>query len=887
MIKRILSTFILSTAIAFTYAQNSATEGKEFYVNFTANNANNAGSSGLVTQIRYVVSDTCYITAQYGDGTYLDNNVLYYPGTYTNNVDQNKCYTNASAGTTSNNKYIKVTSTKKIGLYALNMYLNTTDGTTILPVEALGNHYTIISNAVVTNPASISIIAPTAGTIITIKNASGTALVSNAAISTGLVYIYTYSSIDITGYTVESNNNISAFVSVSCGREQPGGGCDYNWEQLYPTNTAGKHYIVWSMSFPSSASNNLQGTDYIRVVALENGTNITQKIGSATTNIPLNKNQVNSFNTPSGVTYPQYVNNSGGIIELTSDKPFIVGQILGHAPSIKWISPIEQRVTKAFISPFVPAGNSNITSHRLHIIIPASSENSMLIKETRAGVDVNVTLPFYTNTTDANYKIAYKEYTANDSVLIYLNNPGGFIAYMVGYGGSAESYVISAGAGALDLSAYFTVDGTHHQVIDSTTICGAGVHEFEATLWGAANTQGYLKWYVNGVEEVSARDSMKWNKNLAVGNYTVRMDVIDLDAVLHQYSTYFTVENAPVITTHPATAAVSKNVNTGNFTSLNVVASGANLSYQWYSNATASNSGGTLISGATSTSYSPPSNLPIGDYYYYCIASNNCGSDTSNVSGKHSITIQDIYMACPKDSLTFTAHPTNGGASPTYQWKKNGAIIAGATNLTYTYIPANGDTITCEMTSNENCAYPVVVASGVIVMLHSATVMTFGASNICIGTTTQLTATRPGTWQAVNPSVATVTNSGLITGVGIGSARFVFTDSVTACIDTTIALTVGNFPTVNPITAAKNNICINEIIQLSSSTLGGIWTLSNNSKAQIVGSNTDNPVTIRGLLEGQVYVTYTVGTAPCQSSVTFSLKVLPTTQPELKIGFEQ
>ena len=43
------------------------------------------------------------------------------------------------------------------------------------------------------------------------------------------------------------------------------------------------------------------------------------------------------------------------------------------------------------------------------------------------------------------------------------------------------------------------------------------------------------------------------------------------------------------------------------------------LSYQWYSNTTKSNTGGTAISGATSATYTIPTTQAAGDYYYYCV----------------------------------------------------------------------------------------------------------------------------------------------------------------------------------------------------------------------------------------------------------------------------
>ncbi|MEI3791241.1 MULTISPECIES: GEVED domain-containing protein [unclassified Chryseobacterium] len=53
------------------------------------------------------------------------------------------------------------------------------------------------------------------------------------------------------------------------------------------------------------------------------------------------------------------------------------------------------------------------------------------------------------------------------------------------------------------------------------------------------------------------------------------------------------------------------------------------LTYQWYSNATNSNVGGTMIAGATSESYTPPaSSVPVTNYYYVIVTDSN-GSRTS------------------------------------------------------------------------------------------------------------------------------------------------------------------------------------------------------------------------------------------------------------------
>lgn len=60
---------------------------------------------------------------------------------------------------------------------------------------------------------------------------------------------------------------------------------------------------------------------------------------------------------------------------------------------------------------------------------------------------------------------------------------------------------------------------------------------------------------------------------------------------------------------------------------------------------------------------------------------------------------------CAGTSVTYTAVVVNGGPSPTYAWRVNGDPIVG-TGSTYTYVPSDGDVITCEVLSSEQCATP-------------------------------------------------------------------------------------------------------------------------------------------------------------------------------------
>lgn len=70
----------------------------------------------------------------------------------------------------------------------------------------------------------------------------------------------------------------------------------------------------------------------------------------------------------------------------------------------------------------------------------------------------------------------------------------------------------------------------------------------------------------------------------------------------------------------------------------------------------------------------------------------------------------------PGNFVTFTAIPLNGGASPAYQWKVNGLSV-GTGLPTYSYIPLNGDVITCILTSSYLCATGNPATSNAITMI--------------------------------------------------------------------------------------------------------------------------------------------------------------------------
>ena len=136
-------------------------------------------------------------------------------------------------------------------------------------------------------------------------------------------------------------------------------------------------------------------------------------------------------------------------------------------------------------------------------------------------------------------------------------------------------------------------------------------------------------------------------------------------------------------------------------TALSVTATGNNLNYQWYSNTSNSNTGGTLINGATSASYTPLTTSAVSKYYYCVVSSGSCIT-TSAVSGQITVNGLPAIISQTTDAATYCQNDaataltvTASGTGLTYQWYSTtinsfsgGTLISSATSASY--IPSTG-----------------------------------------------------------------------------------------------------------------------------------------------------------------------------------------------------
>lgn len=237
---------------------------------------------------------------------------------------------------------------------------------------------------------------------------------------------------------------------------------------------------------------------------------------------------------------------------------------------------------------------------------------------------------------------------------------------------------------------------------------------------------------------------------------------------------------------------------------------GATPQYQWKLN------GGNV--GSNSATYTN-AGLVNGDVVSVVLTSNaTCvspttatsntvtASFTAQVTPTVTITANPGNTVCTGTSVTYTATSTNGGAAPAYQWKRNGTNVG--TGTTYTNAtPANGDVITCVLTSNDPCANPTTATSNAITMVvnpvvvPSVTIAANPGNTICAGQSVTFTATPTNGGAA--PLYEWFINN---VSQGAASASATFTTTALANNDVVRVTLTSNATCVSPTTATSSTI---------------------------------------------------------------------------------
>jgi pectate lyase len=405
--------------------------------------------------------------------------------------------------------------------------------------------------------------------------------------------------------------------------------------------------------------------------------------------------------------------------------------------------------------------------------------------------------------------------TFNRSQLFYLLSPAaGAHTVSITLGGSVNG--VSAGSVSLSGVAQ-SAPAAATSILDSGTSISASINAPTANSWlvdvavsGAASTTltpgsgQTLRW---GNTQANSTGAQSTKALTATGTSSVSWTCANSSRMA--VSVAVVAPNAtttpPSITTQP----VSQTVNPGSSVTFSVVASGtAPLSYQWkFNNAN--------IAGATNSSFTIASAQSSNAGSYTVTVSNSAGSVTSSaatltINVPPTITTQPASQTVTAGSSVAFSVVASGTAPLRFQWRFNGANIAGATNSSFTIASAqsaNAGSYTVVVTnvagSTTSAAATLTVNTGAVaptITTQPASQTVNAGSSVTFSVVASGTAPRGFQWKFNGANIGGATNSSFTIASAqssnAGSYTVTVSNSAGSVTSSAATLTVNVAPTI-------------------------------------------------------------------------------------------
>jgi uncharacterized protein YjdB len=275
-------------------------------------------------------------------------------------------------------------------------------------------------------------------------------------------------------------------------------------------------------------------------------------------------------------------------------------------------------------------------------------------------------------------------------------------------------------------------------------------------------------------------------------------------------------------------------------------------------------SGNTSVATVTSAGVVTIINSGTATVYYTVTNSSGCTASAGITFTPGTLTVASITGSSSvcKGSTISLADANSGGT-----WSSSNASVATVNSSGVVSGIAAGTANIIYTLSNNGCSAQASIAITVNAVPTVAAIT--GTTTLCAGKTVTLKdATTGGVWSSNNTALATVSTTGVVTGVsgGIDTIRYTVTNS-SGCSTSSIAIvTINALPVVSPI-VGSTSVCTGSVITFTDATTGGAWSSSNTAVATVGSAGV-----VSILKAGTATISYTVtNSSGCTASASLAL----------------
>jgi subtilisin-like proprotein convertase family protein len=419
-----------------------------------------------------------------------------------------------------------------------------------------------------------------------------------------------------------------------------------------------------------------------------------------------------------------------------------------------------------------------------------------------------------------------------------------------------------------------TLTATENSGIANDKIICAG----DAVTFTASANTAYTNYNfkVGGVSKQSGAANTFTSTALANNDIvTVLVTTVNGCSALYSQSQQITVNALPagilsasVISICPATNVIFTATADASFTNYNFKVGGVqvqNGASNTYSNASLTN-GAAVTVDVTNTNGCVTTFNTVTISVYAVPAGVLSATENSGIASND-------QTICAGATVNFSA--TAGFAN--YRFLLNGftTLQNGAGNGYSTSTLTDADVVTVEVTNASGCKTIFAGIPFVVTPLPVIEAIT-GTNNVCVNSTTQLlNATGGGVWLSSNPAVATVSSTGMVTGLSSGTTTISYTVTNTNnCSDKSVLVfTVNDLPVVAA-TSGPTAVCVGNTITLANTTTitapaTAAWTSSDITIATVSSSKK-----VTGVSAGVVTISYLVTNGfGCSKANTYAVTI--------------